>query len=148
MNGTRKRRLSALLIVLIALTLCFIWGNSLLDREESAEISGGLMQWITELGIPMEDDLPLRKLAHFVEFGLLGCELALLIRLRRGLDRSGVILAACAAFFAAAADETIQHFSGRSAEVSDVLLDLSGALTGILLIACLIFRKRKRTGTT
>ena len=40
----RKRLLS----VLIALTLIFIWGNSILSRETSGALSDGLMEILNE----------------------------------------------------------------------------------------------------
>ena len=38
------------------------------------------------------------------------------------------------AFLVAALDETLQLFTGRSGQISDVLLDFSGALTAIVLV--------------
>ena len=133
MDETRKASLRLFLRLALVATLCFIWGNSLLPREESAEISGGLASWLMSLGIPIEDDGLLRKLAHFAEFGLLGTELTLLLRLRGMKGAQNIFFAALAAFLVAAADETIQIFSGRGALVSDVLLDFIGGVTGILL---------------
>ena len=75
----------------------------------------------------------LRKLAHFGEFALLGLELAGLFFLNRGRSFKSVCLSALCALAAASADETIQLFSGRAAMLKDVLLDFSGALTGILI---------------
>ena len=140
----RKRLLTVLLICM----LVFIWGNSLLSRDDSAAFSGGTAEWLRRLGIPLEDDTILRKLAHCVEFGLLGCELSALLRLRGMKGLQNVCYSALAAFFIAAADETIQIFSGRGAQVSDVLLDFTGAVTGILLCNLLMrrFLKRRRSG--
>ena len=53
-------------------------------------------------------------------------------------------------FLAAAIDETIQIFTGRGAQIKDVLLDFTGALTGILFTALLIWKvldkRKKHTG--
>ena len=141
----KKSRLRLFLRLLLALTLCFIWGNSLLSREDSAQLSGSLTEWLRSIGIPVSEHF-LRKLAHFSEFGLLGCELTLLLWLRGVRRPRGMGFSALAALLAASADETIQIFTGRGSQVSDVLLDFSGALTGILLctlIIVLVTKKRK-----
>lgn len=132
--------------MMLIVTLCFIWGNSLLSRSESAAISQGLTAWLRSIGIPVTDHF-VRKLAHFFEFGILGCELTLLFWLRYGLRLRELCLSALAAFLAASIDETIQIFSSRGAQIKDVLLDFTGALTGILFTALLIwtvFEKRKK----
>lgn len=146
----RKHLWNILLGVLLGLTLCFIWGNSLLSREDSAELSGGVLAWLTPLfrALRLEavDEHVLRKLAHFGEFALLGLELAGLFFLNRGRSFNSVCLSALCALAAASADETIQLFSGRAAMVKDVLLDLSGALAGILLLCLLTLGQKKKSG--
>ena len=79
--------------------------------------------------------LPVRKGAHFAEFALLGAlamGAALCLRLKMGI-RIG-----CAALFSlvcAMADEFHQTFvSGRSGSPTDVLIDMGGALFGILVV--------------
>ena len=131
MSGARKEQLRLFLRMLLIVTLCFIWGNSLLSRAESAALSGRLAAWLRSIGIPVGEHF-LRKLAHFLEFGVLGAEITMLLRLREKKGLQNLCYSALAAFFAAAADETIQVFTGRSGQLSDVLLDFCGAMTGIL----------------
>lgn len=148
MSGESKRFLSLILLLLIALTLAFIWGNSMLDRESSAQVSGGLLEWLGPvldfIGIQTEDDHWLRKLAHFCEFALLGFELCLLFILRDKAGKSAFFAALAASFFVAAVDEGIQFFSGRYAHILDVLLDFSGALSGAALLLCMFVLIRGR----
>ena len=136
MSYRTKNSLTLLLTVLIVLTLAFIWGNSLLDREQSTEVSMGLLDriepYLAFFGIEPEDDHILRKLAHFCEFGLLGLELASLVWLRLNLSLKSFFLAAAASLAVAVTDETLQYFTGRSCQLSDVLLDFSGAVCGIV----------------
>ena len=139
MDDRKRRRLKRALRIFMLLTLCFIWGNSLLGREESAELSSSFYRWLIEHGCPIKSEHVLRKMAHFGEFGLLGMELSGLTFLRDGFRRRPGMLAALAALLIAAADETIQFFSGRAARITDVLLDFSGALTGILFLSLLVF---------
>lgn len=136
MSYRTKNSLTLLLTVLIVLTLAFIWGNSLLDREQSTEVSMGLLDkiepYLALFGIEPEDDHILRKLAHFCEFGLLGLELASLVWLRLNLSLKSFFLAAAASLAVAVTDETLQYFTGRSCQLSDMLLDFSGAVCGIV----------------
>ena len=130
---------------LLVLLLIFIWGNSLLPAEISAAISG----WIWELlgdfsggdlifGGTMGDG-PLRKTAHFIEFASLGMVLLWIMLLLR----KHPLLALAGGFAAACVDETIQLFvPGRGPAFTDVLLDTSGVITGLLLL--LLFRHFRR----
>ena len=138
MDAENKRRLRRTLQILLILTLCFIWGNSLLGREDSAALSRGVLRWLLDHGFPIRNEHLLRKLAHFGEFGLLGMELSGLAFLRAGFRRRAALQSALSALLAASADETLQRFSGRSAQLTDVLLDFSGALTGILFLSLLL----------
>jgi len=138
MSEKRKARLRIALRVLLIATVCFIWGNSLLSRADSAAFSGKVAAWLRSIGIPLKDDSLLRKLAHFVEFSVLGCEVTMLLRLRGLKGLQNFSYSALTAFFIAAADETIQIFSGRGAQLSDVLLDFTGAVTGIVVLNLLM----------
>ena len=66
-----------------------------------------------------------------------------LLLCQRGLQ--GSVNSLFAGLAVAVTDETIQIFSGRGSQVLDVVLDFSGALTGILLVSLLIplIEKRK-----
>ncbi|MBQ9686315.1 MAG: VanZ family protein [Oscillospiraceae bacterium] len=140
--GNRKRCWNTVLTVLLVSTLCFIWGNSLLDREESSDLSQGILAQLAPLieglGLDTQDDHWLRKLAHFLEFALLGGELILLFYVNAGARMRNFCGAAGISFLVAASDETLQLFTGRGAQVRDVLLDFSGALTALLLAALVL----------
>ena len=146
----KKALWNIILGVLLALTLCFIWGNSLLSREDSAELSGWVTEWLTQFmeNLPLQqpDEHVIRKLAHFGEFALLGLELAALFFLNRGRTFQSAIISALCALAAASMDETLQFFSHRGPMVKDVLLDLAGALTGILLLWLLTARRHNENG--
>ena len=119
-------------ILLLALNLAFIWGNSLLPAVYSQAFS----DWVREL-IPVSGSGALRgsgllrKIAHFTEFAALGLLLRWLYLL---LGRKGWkafpwgLLAACV-------DETIQAFvPGRGPGLLDVGIDACGVLVGIVLL--------------
>ena len=139
-SDKRLRWATALLII----NLAIIWGNSLLPGEISGAISGFVQDLIVLL---FPGDTPpeqghglLRKLAHFTEFASLGMILTWIMLLLV----KPIPLALAGGFAAACIDETIQMFvPDRGPAFTDVLIDTSGVLTGILLF--LLFRHwRKR----
>lgn len=151
MRAQQKKRLwNILLGILLSATLCFIWGNSLLSREDSSELSGGLldrlMPLLRTLRLGFIDEHVIRKLAHFGEFALLGLELAALFFLNLGRSFKNACLSALCALAAASVDETLQFFSHRAPMVKDVLLDFTGALTGIFLIWLTTARHHYKNG--
>ena len=137
MTKNQKARLRLLLRLVLIATLCFIWSNSMVGKEGSASLSRTVTAWLNGIGIPVTEHF-VRKAAHFCEFGLLGCELMLLFWLRSGVRFQNLCNAAFAALLSAVTDETIQIFSGRGSQVQDVVLDFSGALTGILLVSLIM----------
>lgn len=89
---------------------------------------------------------PIRKLAHFSIYGLMGIFSLLSVAsykaFRPGL-RYVAALIICALY--AALDEFHQRFvPGRSCEIRDMLIDSSGALLGILFALCLMWLILKR----
>ena len=143
MTEKRKAQLRLFLRLVLIATLCFIWSNSLAGKEESASLSQRITAWLNGIGIPVTDHF-VRKSAHFCEFGLLGCELMLLFWLRSGLHFQNACNAAFSALLSAVTDETIQIFVGRGSQVLDVVLDFSGALTGLLFVSLVIRLIKKR----
>lgn len=127
--------------VLTAVWLLFVWGHSLLpasvSREESHHWLVLLQTWL-----PWLTDYLIRKIAHFVEYAVLGALLFGAAGVRHGLW-----LPPCFGLLAALADETVQLFAlGRAGMVEDVWLDFAGFLTGWILIALIsLIRKKRRT---
>ena len=132
---SKKKRI---LVILLIITLMFIWGNSLLDREYSSEESGLAVRILEKIfGEGKVSEHAVRKIAHFTEFAVLGAELmGLFCRYPLSVTHG---------LFAALADESIQLFSGRSAEVKDVLLDFSGVLFGALIVMLIIRKSYRRS---
>jgi VanZ family protein len=101
------------------------------------------MSWATVAEI----NLVLRKLGHLTEYAILA---TLLWRALRDLVRSRsfyplalIALIACAIF--ATTDEFHQSFiPSRTASPNDVMIDICGAATG--LVICMLFAARRRTG--
>ena len=148
-----RRRIALLLLVAIVLTSAVIW----LQSVKSVEVSRKQSARITEIVRPVLEkvtgkgsvtDHLVRKLAHFFEFFLLGCEL-LALSLVRGLTPQKLLNAAFYGLFVGLADETIQILANRGSLVSDVWIDFAGTLCGmlaclLLYLLALLIRKRKR----
>ena len=139
MSAVIRKRWNIVLVLLLVLTLAFIWGNSLLPRTESQEISRGLLAELCAalehvgMHLDPQNDHWLRKLAHFGEFGMLGAELGLLLCLNRRQSVQGFVNCAFAGLAVAVTDEALQLISNRGSQVQDVLLDFAGFLAGFLL---------------
>ena len=153
MKASVRKCWNIILGLLVLLTLAFIWGNSLLPRTESQEISRGLLAELCAalehvgMHLDPQNDHWLRKLAHFGEFGMLGAELGLLLCLNRRQSVQGFVNCAFAGLAVAVTDEALQLISNRGSQVQDVLLDFAGFLTGLLLCGLLcgiIGRKRPK----
>lgn len=121
-----------------ALWLWFIYARSAKPAEVSHLESEGVLELLLHL-FPFLTLRAVRKLAHFAEYFLLGGLLYLDWSL---LGRPSLLLSAGAGLAAAAGDEFLQTFvPGRSGELGDVLLDLSGVIVGAG--AVLLLRKWK-----
>lgn len=143
--------IAVILIILIILTLAFIWGNSLATERKSKEQSQKVLDDVksaleTVVGTGNATNHLIRKLAHFIEYAVLGIVFTLLFALRGRLNKQGIVNCAFIGFLAALTDETIQLFTDRGSQVQDVWLDFIGYSAGILVTAIvvkLIMRVRK-----
>ncbi|WP_164473095.1 VanZ family protein [Clostridium sp. E02] len=129
----------------------FIFSNSMKIGDLSSADSGIVREtvqaifnsvgmssiWITEHAI--------RKLGHFIEYAILGILLHQSIHAHGFHQERKWSLLAIFGFVVPFLDETIQLFiKGRSGQVSDVWLDLSGILFGILT-TLFLYKLQKRT---
>jgi VanZ family protein len=144
--------------VALAAWVCFIWGNSLLAGPESDAHS----LWFAHLLSPAFDlagitdismvDHIVRKTAHFCEYLVLGLLAISAFRPSphgaaradgRDVPRRGFVRPVALAAIVPVIDECIQlGVPGRSGQPTDVLLDMCGAATG-LLIGLLVLRRRR-----
>ena len=127
-----------------ALIACiwFIFSNSMQIGDVSESASGRVLllmkKVFTRLGMPgvanhLTDHI-VRKLAHFCEYALEGFLLTLCLRVYTRHFFVHISWPILGGLLTALTDETIQMFSdGRSSQITDVWLDFSGVLTGILV---------------
>ena len=144
---TKKRWMHGAVWAVIAATTLFIWSRSLqsaaVSLEQSESVNGLLAALFGEAILNEEFHMFIRKVAHFAEFAVLGIEWGIAWR-RLGVPRwivcvAGPLTAAC--------DELLQLFSvGRSAQITDVLLDCAGYACGIAAVwaVCLVWKKIKK----
>ncbi len=146
---SNKRKIFALIVaILIALTLCFIFGNSLKPQSESAESSGGLYERLKPVfdAIVGKDVIThsiFREMAHFGEFFVLGFEFSLLFFVIIPIKNKVKIIVYFIGLIVALIDESLQFLTDRGPEAIDVLIDYSGYLTAmvfVLLIAVIVKR--------
>ena len=133
--STKRKIAVSVIIILIALTIGFIWGNSTMPKEasnEESETVSSTLQTVVDavLGedvISVENGA-VRKTAHATEFAVLGAEFCLLlIALKKGSYKNYLKVLPCG-LFVAAVDEGIQVVSDRGPMLTDVLIDFCGFL--------------------
>ena len=131
----------AVAFALTAFMICFAFVHSSMSAADSTVESEGTLSVVTKvfqsLGFSLEmTDHIIRKLAHFSEFTVIG---GLLTSCAYSFDRFKpyryIFAVLFTGLFTAVIDEFIQLFSdGRSGQITDVLLDFSGVLTGTLVM--------------
>ena len=121
---------------LFVFTLAFIWGNSMLTRE----MSGAISQFVAsvlggESGTTEEGHYLVRKLAHFTEYAALGVVSHLLFDSLLQDKYKKYMTISLIGVAVPLIDETIQIFSQRGPALSDVWIDVSGYIVGLLVIS-------------
>ena len=139
-----------LCLVLLILNLAFIWGNSMLDGEQSRAVSDRVIAVLVEVfhidytgdgGDEPDMNFLVRKVAHASEFAALGALGTAVLSAGKKRPEEWVHRAILFGVLVALTDETIQLFHARTSSVKDVWLDSVGLLAGILLAA--LFRQRQ-----
>ena len=149
----RSSRIIAYIFLIITVFWCFvIWSFSAKDAELSTVQSNKVLQAVTQVSERVTDknvDLSvsfIRKSAHVIEFAVLGFLVYITFYLFKIKNYLMMFVISVISFIAVSLiDETMQlFFDGRSMQFSDILLDISGALS-VFLICMLItlFLKRK-----
>lgn len=132
--------------VLVIACMAVIFNFSREDSTKSSETSGKITKTAVHIAVSDYDELPadkqlsimekathiIRKSAHFSLYALLGFLTSLAVGRRKLLSpgTTGVIVFC---FLYAVSDEIHQYFvPGRSCEFRDMIIDTSGAFTGML----------------
>lgn len=146
-------RFRVIVFILTAGMIAFAFIHSSMSADLSGEESESVMDFLQYilnfLGVGAElTDHIVRKAAHFAEYTAIGM---LLVSCAYSFSRtkpyryySQILLTGLAT---AVIDETIQlNVAGRSGQITDVLLDFSGVITGavVMLIFYMIYRKIRK----
>lgn len=128
---------------IIIITVLFIWSNSLASGDTSMESSNSvkamLLSLFSSVGINLENSFFIefiRKFGHFFEYFILGAELFIYRNCYLKKTSSTMINIFYIGAITAFLDETIQLIPGlgRSAEVTDVWIDISGISSAFLIV--------------
>lgn len=146
------------MVVLTAGYIVFILSNSLKPASVSGPDSQSIVDVINGFfkSINIDMDLTnhiLRKTAHFAEFFLLGVITSSTFRVFTKTPYKNIFTILFIGLATAVSDETVQLFvEGRGSQVSDILLDFSGVLTGTVLTLLLfwvisrhVIKKKEKT---
>ena len=125
-----KNKISLLLVIL---WMIFIFVMSSFDATSSSNQSNFIVDIITSI-INIKDigllSLIIRKLAHFIEYFILGI---LVINFITRYDKK-IIIAILLCIIYATSDEIHQIFvPGRSCQIIDIMIDSLGSIMGIYL---------------
>ena len=163
MRTKTVRSIDVLKVIAVFITvgwMLFIFYLSSETADESTVLSDRIAEAIYRVVIPDFEELnpgkraiyleaaaaPVRKSAHFLEFSVLGALLCLNMILWTSLNKKAVLgIAIAAGALYAMSDELHQLFVyERSGQLSDVLIDTTGAVIGALVI--MFICKKKRSG--
>jgi len=141
------------LILTISSTL-FIFSNSLQTAESSSSESGIFVNFLNNilsfLNINASRDFLtflIRKSAHVVEFMLQSVFLCGFFLNCRKKFREYLMHIMFSGIITACIDEALQLTSpGRSGQISDVFVDFSGTLIGILIIMLVLYFYKRKSG--
>lgn len=141
--------------VLSILIVALIFAQSLKSGDASSNDSGHLVAILNNLaslfgfGEPFTDSI-VRTCAHFTEFFVLSVSLMLMYRAYYCKLLRNSTLSVVTASVVAVCDETLQLFSeGRAFEITDIFIDICGAVSSVIIIALLILlsERKKRTNS-
>lgn len=141
------KKLSILLWILVVFWMGFIFYQSSKSANISLNKSGQIIGWITEtiyqpynqMDEPEKQEfieswqIPIRKLAHFIEYMIFGILVSLAVGLLPGKPKVMFVFVFIFWVLYAATDEVHQAYvPGRKPSIVDVFIDSAGALAGIL----------------
>ena len=130
-------------VALIIATLAFIWGNSCQPKQVSSQTSQGVYEKIEPIldatfGKGVITHAIFRKMAHSIEFMLLGTEVIAFTYLATGKVYRYTHNILALGLVVAVMDESIQILSRRGPSLTDVLIDMGGFIIALSLIYLLI----------
>ena len=143
MNYSKRIVILVILIALVIISTAFILINSAMDFEKSHSSSGAITDAITSTDDIDEwnrIELIIRKLAHVIEYAVLGvCVACLLCYISHFYSLKLYGFGSFFVLLVAVLDEHIQSFSDRVSSTSDIFLDFLGSIIGVILVVGVLF---------
>lgn len=150
-----------LTLMCMVLIFCFSLDNAEISARKSGEVTESIVKVVVDdySELPEKKQMSImdkahhivRKTAHFVIYTMLGFFASCTVG-KRGLFGKGSLATLIFCFLYACIDELHQYFvPGRSCMFTDVLIDTSGAMLGIIVsVVCMnvfgLISKRKNRG--
>jgi VanZ family protein len=159
LKKSNPRRLRLLLVILTVAWMAVIFAFSAQPASDSSRTSGNTVRAVAEVVDPGFKQKPVsaqeqivseyqhlaRKSAHSILYFVLGGLVAATLGNYEMNPWIRIAAAEGIAALYAVSDEFHQRFiGGRSAQVSDVLLDSAAALLGVLIVAAFLALRRRR----
>ncbi len=149
-----KTKTTGIVFLILTILWCFvIWSFSLknaasstVDSDAATSVVKSLLETVFGAEFDINTNL-IRKLAHFCEFAVLGF-LSFFAFYFWGIQKSRSLIAypGILGLAVAVIDEFLQLFSeGRSAQLTDVLLDASGVMTAVAVLLTIISITNKKS---
>ncbi len=171
--GKKKRKFKIGITIVLGLLIVCCYTMIFMFSADNAEESSVVSQKVTEMlvrvyhafferdntggitgaeagfGITEMLEKIVRKLAHFMEYMILGTLSYLLAELWINKKKICVVIIIVQLLISAGLDEWHQSFvPGRYASFGDVIIDIAGGMTGALLVIGIIKLKNKRKRVT
>lgn len=129
-----------LLLVLLFFFVLFIWINSMMPSQCSNEFSNSIVKLLGGTVTHSKEEIAqattlfnsanVRKLAHFLEYAVLGF-VAMILKMKYHRRLADILLLGLGI---AVIDETIQLFDGRTSSIKDIWIDMAGFLFALLTV--------------
>lgn len=142
MKKKKFKKIVLWLLLVGWMTIIFLFSNQ--NGTTSTDVSNGVLTFVLRI-MPIDiGPYLLRKVAHFLEYMILGILILLLIREYKKITTREIVFGILFCILYACSDEFHQMFiSGRSPGVFDVMIDTFGSMSGIFLLYFLIFPSSK-----
>lgn len=141
-----------ILLVILTIWICFIFGNSLLKGPSSSQLSGGITEFIYNILTAIRINIPIetlhaiiRKLAHFTEYFILGIIVIFNVYQYLKEPKYYISFSIGVSLLISIIDETIQtSVDGRVGSIIDVGIDSLGFLISILIMTLILIKINKQ----
>lgn len=145
-----RKKTGYFFLILAILSTVFIFSNSMQTATQSDNISNAFVAFIIEvLNLKTENlTIIVRKSAHMIEFFIQSVLMGLCAKYLFYHYKKYISTTLLLSLITAVTDETIQLFyEGRSGQVTDIIIDFSGAVLGVVFCIFILFITKRKKGS-